>query len=203
MHPLNATVAFKGRNGLGEKCCSAFAEGHRPSESPTRSLARRCAGALPPPLKLRRTLRSACGAKEGRSRGSLASLARRIHFGRTMSPDKWKRVAIGMAVLFALVNTANALNKGGDALVFFEGGRRLLQAEPLYEGSSAADGFIGPPFQALFVAPFSAIAAHSVTAARLAWYLFNLACLWFGIVLTLKAWTVARARLGLASIPWL
>ena len=52
------------------------------------------------------------------------------------------------------------MNKGGDAAVFFEGGRRFLNAEPLYAGSSAADGFIGPPFQAMFFTPFAAVAGR-------------------------------------------
>ena len=51
-------------------------EGLRPSDSPTRSLARRSAGALPPPREaLRRDLAEAL-AQAGRSRGSLAVLAR-------------------------------------------------------------------------------------------------------------------------------
>ena len=43
------------------------------------ALARRCAGSLPPPLKLRRERRSAFGAKAGRSRCLfvLAALSRR------------------------------------------------------------------------------------------------------------------------------
>ena len=72
----------------------------------------------------------------------------------------WTRLLAFLALLFAVLTTINAINKGGDAAVFFEGGRRLLHAEPLYEGSSAADGFIGPPFQAMFFAPFAAIAAR-------------------------------------------
>ena len=51
-----------------------LAEGLRPSDSPTRGLARRSAGALPPSLKLRRTRRSLGGG--GPLAGSLAWLAR-------------------------------------------------------------------------------------------------------------------------------
>ena len=72
----------------------------------------------------------------------------------TPSPT-WTRALALLAVLFAVLSTGNAINKGGDAAVFFEGGRRFLAAEPLYAGSSAADGFIGPPFQAVFFAPFA------------------------------------------------
>src|SRR5687767_1587505 len=51
-------------------------DGLRPSDSPTRSLARRYAGSLPPPPRLRRTRRSASGAKAGRARGSFVTLIR-------------------------------------------------------------------------------------------------------------------------------
>jgi alpha-1,2-mannosyltransferase len=106
-------------------------------------------------------------------------------------------------LLFAVLTTVNALNKGGDAAVFFEGGRRLLHAEPLYAGSSAADGFIGPPFQALFFAPFAAIAARSPVTAKLLWHALNLGCLAAGVALTIRWWNAVRARAGLEQRPWL
>ena len=56
-------------------------EGLLPSDSPTRALASRCAGSLLPPLRLRRTRRGAFGAKAGRSRDSLATLARAVTAG--------------------------------------------------------------------------------------------------------------------------
>ena len=112
------------------------------------------------------------------------------------TPAAWRRTALALFAIFALVNTANALNKGGDATVFFEGGRRLLAGAPLYEGSSAADGFIGPPFQALFFAPFAAIAAVSEPAARVAWHALNLAALVAGVWC---AWRVAQIALKLQS----
>jgi hypothetical protein len=114
----------------------------------------------------------------------------------------WKHAGLALAVIFAALNTANAINKGGDATVFFEGGRRFLHGLPLYEGSSAAAGFIGPPFQAMFFAPFAAIAARSEVAARLVWYAFNLLCLIGGIALTLRAWTTVRTRAGLPVASW-
>src|SRR5882672_5508633 len=61
---------------------SPYPEGLRPSDSPTRSLARRFAGALPPPLKLRRDLAEALRAKAGRSRGSLAAARSRTPVSR-------------------------------------------------------------------------------------------------------------------------
>ena len=112
------------------------------------------------------------------------------------------RLLLLFALLFAILNTANALNKGGDAAVFFEGGRRFLHAEPLYEDSSAADGFIGPPFQAMFFAPFAAVAARSPVAAKLLWHTLNLVCLALGVWLSVKAWTAVRGQLGLAERPW-
>lgn len=115
----------------------------------------------------------------------------------------WTRVAIGLAALFALLNAVNALNKGGDAAVFFEGGRRFLAASPLYDGSSAADGFIGPPFQAMFFAPFAAIASFSPTAAKLLWHAVSLACLGLGVWLSVTVWDAARERLGLRERPML
>jgi len=105
-----------------------------------------------------------------------------------------RRLAVGLAVLFTVLNTANTINKGGDADVFFEGGRRLLAAAPLYQGSSAAAGFIGPPFQALFFAPFAAVGG---VAAKIIWHLINVAALFAGIWLTWRIWWPIRPQLGL------
>jgi hypothetical protein len=115
----------------------------------------------------------------------------------------WTYLLAALAVVFALLNTANAINKGGDAAVFFEGGRRFLSAEPLYEGSSAADGFIGPPFQAMFFAPFAAVASASPMAAKLLWHAFNLVCLGLGVWLSLKTWDAVRRHAGFEARPWI
>ena len=112
----------------------------------------------------------------------------------------WTRLLALLAILFAVLTTINALNKGGDAAVFFEGGRRLLHAEPLYAGSSAADGFIGPPFQAMFFAPF---AVASPILARILWHALNLACFGLGVWLSLKTLDAARDRAGQPRAPWL
>jgi alpha-1,2-mannosyltransferase len=119
-----------------------------------------------------------------------------------LTPAFWTRVALGLAVLFAAVNVINALNKGGDAAIYFEGGRRLLQAAPLYEGSSAAAGFIGPPFQALFFAPFAAIDRVSPVTAKLTWHFLNVACLVAGVWLTARTWWEVRSEVGLPARPW-
>jgi alpha-1,2-mannosyltransferase len=113
------------------------------------------------------------------------------------------RILALVALVFAVLTTANAINKGGDAAVFFEGGRRFLNAEPLYAGSSAADGFIGPPFQAMFFAPFAAVASASPIAAKLLWHALNLASLGIGVWLTATWWTATRERSGLAARSWL
>lgn len=115
----------------------------------------------------------------------------------------WTRLLIVLAIAFAILNTFNAFNKGGDALVFFEGGRRFLNAGPLYEGSSAADGFIGPPFQAMFFAPFAAVYSASPAAAKLLWHALNLACLGVGVWLSVKTWQTVRGQAGLPERPWL
>ena len=112
------------------------------------------------------------------------------------------RIFALVALLFAVLTTVNAINKGGDAEVFFEGGRRFLHAEPLYAGSSAADGFIGPPFQAVFFAPFAAVASASPVAAKLLWHAINLTSLGVGVWLTASWWTAARARAGLEARSW-
>jgi hypothetical protein len=101
---------------------------------------------------------------------------------------RWPSILFGiLAVAFVAVNTANALNKGGDARDFFEGGRRALAREPLYAGSGPASGFIGPPFQALVFAPFAALDAVNRTAAKLLWYCANLGALAIGIVCCFRA----------------
>lgn len=119
------------------------------------------------------------------------------------SATTWPRLLVGLAIVFAGLNAVNALNKGGDAAVFFEGGRRLLNGTDLYAGSSAADGFIGPPFQALFFAPFAALADVSATAAKLAWHVVGVVCLIVGVWCTARAWDAARADLALPPRAWL
>jgi hypothetical protein len=119
----------------------------------------------------------------------------------TTSADRWTRLALVLAIAFTGLNAVNAVNKGGDAEVFLEGGRRLLHAEPLYEGSSAAAGFIGPPFQAVFFAPFAAVVASSPIVAKLLWHVTGIACLALGVAFTGRAWAAARADLGLPFRP--
>lgn len=93
------------------------------------------------------------------------------------------------AVILAIVNGVNALNKGGDFTDYVEGGSRLLRGESLYEGSGIGGGVIGPPFQSVLLAPFAALSAWSLPAGRLAWYLLNLA----GVVAGIRWWHLALA----------
>src|SRR5262249_49502956 len=76
------------------------------------------------------------------------------------------------------VNLVNALRKGGDFDAYFDAGTRLVRHEPLYAGSTIAQGFVGPPAQALLFVPLVPM-GHD--AARLAWYAINLALLWYGL----------------------
>jgi alpha-1,2-mannosyltransferase len=121
-----------------------------------------------------------------------------LHPG-TSTPSKL--AAALFVVLFAALNTVNAVNKGGDAEVFFEGGRRLLHAEPLYEGSSAAAGFIGPPFQAVFFVPLAAIASTHPVAAKLLWHFVNIACLVVAIWIVARTWWQVRSQIGVPDTP--
>jgi alpha-1,2-mannosyltransferase len=122
-----------------------------------------------------------------------------------LTTGRWRAIALVLAAIFVAINTLHVLNpnKGGDADVFFDGGRRLLHGLPLYEGSSAAAGFIGPPFQAVFFAPFAALDAVNRQLARLVWYAVNLVCLAAGVRWTLQAWMATRKSLGLSCSAWL
>ncbi|MGE3521016.1 MAG: glycosyltransferase family 87 protein, partial [Vicinamibacterales bacterium] len=105
----------------------------------------------------------------------------------------WRPALLVLAALgFAVANLINALNKGGDFQVFVESGRRVLEQLPLYEGSSAGVGVVGPPFQGLFFAPFALIAAVGMPMARVAWYAVGLASLLAGVAI----WSAALDRPG-------
>jgi hypothetical protein len=95
-------------------------------------------------------------------------------------------VAVGAAA-FIVANAVNALNKGGDFLVFLDGGRRFLEGRPLYADSAVGGGFIGPPFQAVLFAPFALLAFDGTVVPRLAWYATNVLALAAGIA----CWTAA------------
>ena len=97
-------------------------------------------------------------------------------------------------ITFVVVNAFNALNKGGDASDFFTGGARALRGMPLYDGSGPARGFVGPPFQALFFAPFAAIAERSEATAKLLWYAISVVSLSCGLAFWYLACSTAMSR---------
>lgn len=103
-----------------------------------------------------------------------------MHLSLNAGRTRW--IVLLSIVAFVVVNAGNALHKGGDATDFFQGGSDALHGRPLYSQSGPASGFIGPPFQALFFAPFAALAGVSDAAARLGWYAINLTLLGAGLV---------------------
>lgn len=122
------------------------------------------------------------------------------------------RVAVLLFAIFAVVNLANALHKGGDFEGFLQAGERMLTAQPLYEGSSPGSGVTWPPGQAVVFAPFAALARLDERAARLTWYVLNLCALLAGIVLWartimdlrgagwISAWSASPVQLSLLAI---
>jgi alpha-1,2-mannosyltransferase len=106
-------------------------------------------------------------------------------------------VIVAISLAFVVANGVNALNKGGDARDFFDGGRRLLEGASPYANSGPATGFIGPPFQALFFLPFAALEHFSEPVARLSWYALNLLCLAGGLWLWFSAWSMSLERGGI------
>lgn len=117
------------------------------------------------------------------------------------------RLRLGLVALlagpFVVLSAFNAVNKGGDARDFFEGGRRVLEAAPMYAGSSAAAGFIGPPFQALFFSPFAWLSMHGGdVAARLVWFAVNLVALAVGIVCAWRIHATQSATPGARLVPY-
>ena len=96
--------------------------------------------------------------------------------------SSWRsRVVALLAVVFAAVNAANALHKGGDFDVFLQSGERVLERQPLYEGSSPGSGVIGPPFQGVFFVPFAAVGQERDRVPAILWYLINLIALAAGV----------------------
>jgi alpha-1,2-mannosyltransferase len=107
------------------------------------------------------------------------------------------------AAVFFIVNLVNTVNKGGDYDTYYDAGRRLMSNQPLYAESTIAQGFIGPPAQALLFVPFAFLPAD---VSRLFWYLVNVALLWYGLttwlgLLVPQAAVSANAR-GIARPAW-
>jgi alpha-1,2-mannosyltransferase len=104
-----------------------------------------------------------------------------------MTPMTQRRIVLLLVALLAVGNVVNALNKGGDFDVFLEAGRRVVVAAPMYAGSGAGSGVIGPPFQGVFFAPFALLAEIEPKAAKLAWHIVNCLALLFALLW----WSVA------------
>lgn len=99
--------------------------------------------------------------------------------------DRWAVVILlGAAMALGWVNT---FRYGTDFLDMLLGGQRLLAGTNLYEGSGPAFGMIGPPAQALLLAPFAVLAQIDLSVARGSWFLLNFAGLVFGA----RAWSAA------------
>ena len=92
--------------------------------------------------------------------------------------------------LFLAVNLVNAVRKSGDLDDYIGAGQRLLSGAALYENSSVAFGFVGPPAQALLFVPLAPLALAAPVAARVIWYVVNVALLWYAV----RTWT--RVMLG-------
>lgn len=107
--------------------------------------------------------------------------------------DRW---AVGMILGVALtLGWVHTFRYGSDFLDMLLGGQRLLAGTNLYEGSGPAFGMIGPPAQALLLAPFAVLAQFDLSTARASWFLLN--C--FGLVFGARAWSAA---LGLPQTTW-
>ncbi len=97
------------------------------------------------------------------------------------------------AVLVAAVvvgGLVEALRWGTDLSDLLLGGRRFVAGQPLYLGSSASDGFIGPPFQASFMAPFALIDRASPVGAHVAWFVLVAA----GLLIGVGSWAAALGK---------
>ena len=73
-------------------------------------------------------------------------------------------VAMAIAATAASVIASwSAFRYGFDYLDLLTGGHRFLAGTDLYAGSGPAYGFVGPPFEAMFVAPFAAVGSSQIT----------------------------------------
>jgi len=96
--------------------------------------------------------------------------------------SSWRSGGFALIVIaFAAINVGNALHKGGDFDVFLQAGQRVMEGQPLYEGSGPGAGVIGPPFQGVFFVPFAAIGHVPERAPAVLWYFLNLIALGAGV----------------------
>lgn len=107
---------------------------------------------------------------------------------------------IAACVLYAAIVIPIGIHKGGDFTAEVAQGDRLLRGAPLMTGSDANLGIPWPPFAALFLVPFAAIARMSLPLAKGCWALLGVICVGWSFATALK-WTTHRtALLALAAI---
>jgi alpha-1,2-mannosyltransferase len=112
-----------------------------------------------------------------------------------------------LAAIFLVVNLVNAIRRESDFDVYVDAAQRLLAGAPLYEGSTIAVGFVGPPAQALPFVPFAPLDAIDPRAGRLAWYGVNVLLLWYALTTWVRVLTRddayrltgRRGKLGVSS----
>jgi hypothetical protein len=101
----------------------------------------------------------------------------------------WAAVVLTLAA--AAVAAWSAAHYASDFRDFMSGGARFIAGTNLYEGSGAFNGFIGPPFQALFHAPVAAIFRISPAIALALWTAITFVALVVGV----RVWA------GTLSVP--
>jgi hypothetical protein len=89
--------------------------------------------------------------------------------------------AVLLAVAAAIIDAWECTRYSQDFRDFVSGGARFIANSNLYEGSGAYNGFIGPPFQALFHVPVASIFAIKPAAALAIWTAINFIALVGGI----------------------
>jgi alpha-1,2-mannosyltransferase len=109
----------------------------------------------------------------------------------------WAAGALASVAVFA--GLWSARSHGTDFLDMLLGGQRLLAGTNLYEGSGPAYGMVGPPFQAVVLAPFAWLASLDVGAARIAWALTNLVAGVAGLIAWRRALDVPWAAMALGA----
>ncbi len=99
--------------------------------------------------------------------------------------------AMALVVVGAcVVDGWSAFHYGFDFLDLILGGHRFLVGDALYAQSGPMHGFVGPPFEAMFLAPFAALAAIDLTTARIAWLVLLVLTLFGGVWM----WSAALSR---------
>jgi len=78
-----------------------------------------------------------------------------------------------LVVPMIFVSASTQKSRGGDFRGFLVAGERFIHGDFLYEGSSVGTNVTWPPFFALFIVPFAALARINLPFAQVMWYLLN------------------------------